>query len=201
MEVKDNIVKGAAELFMKRGIKSSTMDDIAAHVGMSKRTIYQHFKDKNELVLTVAGKIIAHDCQMMENISNRGLNAVEELVETTRMLRAIMQRTHGAVVHDLKKYHAAAWGLFREMKENHMHNQIMDNMKRGIEEGFYRPEINTKVLTRLRMEEVEMTFDHDVFPPHEFDYHEVPLQIMDHFVRGILTPKGCQLWDEYQKEG
>ena len=75
---------------------------------------------------------------------------------------------------------------------------IVDNLTRGIKEGNFRNDINIEILSRLRVEQVQICFDQKIFPRDQFEFKEVQMQIFDHFLFGIVTPKGKSLYEKYQ---
>src|SRR3978361_709860 len=110
------IIQGGEELFLQAGIKSVTMDDIARHLGISKKTIYLFFKDKNELVMALVKKKLQEDeDQMSEIISNSG-NVIESMINMMKCSEEIFSRINPIVIHDMQKYHPDAWKQFQNFK-------------------------------------------------------------------------------------
>ncbi|MDB5145664.1 MAG: hypothetical protein JWQ66_4377, partial [Mucilaginibacter sp.] len=109
MSQTERIISGGEELFLKAGIKSVTMDDIAKHLGMSKKTIYQFFKDKNELVFALVRKKLQDDEDQMCAIISKSGNVIEEMINMMKCSEEIFSRINPIVIHDLQKYHPEAW--------------------------------------------------------------------------------------------
>ena len=116
MSQTERIILGAEELFLKAGIKSVTMDDVARHLGMSKKTIYQFFKDKNELVIGLVRKKIQEDEEQMEEILNKSTNVIEGMINMMKCSEDIFSRINPIVIHDIQKYHPEAWKQFQNFK-------------------------------------------------------------------------------------
>jgi hypothetical protein len=76
---------------------------------------------------------------------------------------------------------------------------VQRNLQQGIDEGFYRPDINPEILSIVRMALVEIAFDDRTFPQHRFRITEVQMQIFDHFVYGIVTDKGRKLYHKHKE--
>ena len=91
---------------------------------------------------------------------------------------------------DLQKYYPKAWAVWLEFKRMCIYDSIKKNLDQGIAEGFYRPEINTEILSIVRMALIETAFDDKTFSHDKFKMTEVQMQIFEHFVYGILTEKG-----------
>src|ERR1700744_2493142 len=151
MEQIERIIRGGEELFMQAGIKSVTMDDIARHLGMSKKTIYQFFKDKNELVIAlIKMKLQDDECQMAEIISGSG-NVIEEMINMMKCSEEMFARINPIVIHDLQKYHPEAWKQFQDFKMKVLVQTMEDLLEKGTKQGYIRPDIDIKVLARMRM--------------------------------------------------
>src|ERR1700759_1524117 len=112
----DRIIQGGEELFLKAGIKSVTMDDIAKHLGMSKKTIYQFFSDKNELVVALVKKKLQEDEDQMGDIIKQSGNVIEKMHNIMKCADEIFSMINPIVIHDLQKYHAEAWKQFQDFK-------------------------------------------------------------------------------------
>lgn len=196
--VKENIISEAINLFMKNGLRSVTMDDIAKHLGISKKTIYQHFKDKEEIIIQSTSVVFDLENKMMEEIENGSENAVEELYKLTLCLRERIKNTSTTALYDMKKYYQKAWTKYKDFKHDVIYNSVIKNLKRGMEEGLFRSDINPEVLAQLRIEEIELSFNKDVFPEDKFSLVEVHEQLFEHFTYGILSEKGFTLFETYK---
>src|ERR1700710_3113733 len=118
MSQTERIILGGEELFLKAGIKSVTMDDIAKHLGMSKKTIYLFFKDKNELVMALVKKKLQDDEEQMSEIVGKSGNVIEEMINMMKCSEDIFSRINPVVIHDMQKYHPDAWIEFQHFKAN-----------------------------------------------------------------------------------
>lgn len=196
MDSKKKIIEGADELFRLYGVKSITMDEIARELGMSKKTIYLHFKDKDEIVYEAIRHILDHDKCEFESIQKQASNSIEELLLISKCLRRNFENMNPSILFDLKRYHLRAWDLFIDVKENFFKKSVRMTLKRGIDERYFRPEIDIDILTILRLEQVQMSFDPRLFPRDKFDFKNVQMQFFDHFVNGIMTDKGRKYYSE-----
>src|SRR5471030_231823 len=168
MDQTDRIIQGGEELFLKAGIKSVTMDDIARHLGMSKKTIYQFFKDKNELVLALVKKKLQDDEDQMSAIISKSANVIEEMINMMKCSEEIFSRINPIVIHDMQKYHPDAWKQFQYFKHGVLVQTLESLLSEGIKQGYIRPEIDVKIIARMRMAQVEMGFNSSIFPVAEF---------------------------------
>lgn len=199
MEPKDKILAASFELFSRYGIKSVTMDDIAKHLSMSKKTIYQYFRDKSEVVHLLMEKEIEHDITNFTRISENAKNVVEEVFMHMKQMHHILANINPNMFYDLKKYHPQSWALFQKFKSDFMLVQVKTTLQRGIEQGLVRKDINVDVMARLRMEEIDIGFNPDVFPFDKFRILDVQLSLAEHFLYGICTLKGHKLINKHRQ--
>jgi len=199
LDVKTRIVNGARELFFKYSIKSITMDDIAKHLAISKKTIYLYFPDKNKLVETLMETTLKHNETQFMKVNQEAENVIVEVFGLMKHIDAMFSKINANLFYDLQKYHPGAWKIFRNFKEDCMAKMVEDSIKRGIEEGLVRSDVNAKILSRLRIEEVEMGLNPAAFPPDQFTVTEVQVALLDHFLLGICTLKGHKLFNQYKQ--
>ena len=194
----ERIIEGGEELFLKAGIKSVTMDDIAKHLGMSKKTIYQFFKDKNELVIALVKKKLKQDEDQICSIIDQSDNVIEEMINMMKCSEDMFARINPIVIHDMQKYHPDAWKHFQNFKADVLIHKLEELLTKGMEQGYIRPEINAKILARMRVTQVEMGFDTRIFPVSEFSTWKVQYQFLEHFCYGICTLKGHKQLNKYK---
>jgi AcrR family transcriptional regulator len=199
MEPKVRILKGAEELFFRYGIKSVTMDDIARHLGISKKTIYQSFGDKDEVVNTLMEYKLKEDEVEYCQISDKSHNIIEEIFLLMKHMSSVFGKINPNVFYDLQKYHSSSWERFKTFKEDCIQRMVEEAIIKGIVDGIVRQDINPKIMATLRMEEVEMGFNPRLFPPDKFKILEVQLALLDHFLHGICTLKGHKLVNKYKQ--
>lgn len=202
MEVKEYIVEEADKLFCQYGFKSVTMDDIAKHLGMSKKTIYQHFSDKDELVtILIREKLSNQDCTMGA-CSENAENAVQEIFFAITNIHELLTTMNPKLFYDLQKYHPKAWLLFKNFKEQNLGKTILANLERGIKEGFYRPEIKTDILTQMRLEQVDLLFSQqhsNYVMNNKYNIAQVMVELTVHFLYGICNLDGLALIEKYKR--
>lgn len=183
---------------MRFGTRSITMEDIARELVMSKKTLYQYFKDKDEMVLLVTAQELEQDKAEIQAIQEASVDAIDEILRISQTVAESFKNMNPNLLHDIKKYHAAAWQAFIDYKNQFIRHSIIDNLTRGIKEGYYRADLNIDLLAIMRLEQVEMGFDVKLFPPDKFTLVDIQLAFLDHFVRGLLTNKGFEKLESYR---
>jgi TetR/AcrR family transcriptional regulator, cholesterol catabolism regulator len=198
-EVKDKILAGAEALFMKYGIRSVSMDDIARQLSVSKKTLYQHFADKDELVTIMSQGHMKREVKEYEEITNASENSIDELNKISLQIKCDMEDMNPSLLYDLQKFHPKAWALWLDHKNDFIKSSIVRNLKQGIIEGYFRPEINPEVMGISRLILIEAAFDGNLFPKEKFNLVELQSQFFDHFVYGLCTDKGRKLYEKYKQ--
>jgi AcrR family transcriptional regulator len=194
----ERIIEGGEELFLKAGIKSVTMDDIARHLGISKKTIYHFFKDKNDLVIALVKKKLKEDEDQMEEIISKSGNVIEEMINMMNCSEEIISRINPIVIHDMQKYHPQAWKEFQNFKSGVVIQTLEELLTKGITQGYIRPDIDVKIISRMRVNQIELGFDASVFPIAEYNTWKVQQQFQEHFNYGVCTLEGYKLLDQYK---
>lgn len=197
MDIQERILEKAEELFKKHGIKSVTMDDIAARLGISKKTIYQSFSDKNELVSQIFNHHILQSREDCFAASEHAQNAIHEVLIGLETFYETMQNINPNIMYDLEKYHPDVFAKIIEFKNRFLHTIIVKNLQRGIEEELYRSDINIEIITRLRLATLLLGMNIEVFPVHQFRLADTEREIVTHFLSGIVTPKGARVMKKY----
>ncbi|RYE19410.1 MAG: TetR/AcrR family transcriptional regulator [Sphingobacteriaceae bacterium] len=198
MEQTDRIILGAEELFLRAGIKSVTMDDIAKHLGMSKKTIYQFFKDKNELVTGLVKKKLQEDEDQICAIVGQSANVIEEMINMMKCSEEIFSRINPVVIHDMQKYHPDAWAMFQNFKAGFLVKVLEELLTKGKQEGYIRNDLDVRIIARMRVNQVETGFNTQLFPVAEFNTWKVQFQFLEHFCFGVCTLDGYKLLEKYR---
>lgn len=195
MDVKDRIVETALELFMNRGCKSVTMDDIASENGISKRTLYEFFKDKSTLLEEA---LLLHEQKMLEffDVSAKTTSNVLE-----QFFNLHDKQNEGSInlkinfFKELKKFYPQIFDtMVKRMVCSH-DDVIKSGIKRGQEEGLFRNNINIDIVSRIMMEfgSISDTFQNDV----RFEKREIFKELFINYIRGLATYKGIEIIDNY----
>lgn len=174
------------------------MDDIAKHLGMSKKTIYQHFTDKNDLLkILMKSKMQSHVCIMNEG-SAIAKDAVHELFHAVTNMQTLLSNINPVMFYDLQKYHPEAWAFFKEFREKHLYDKIKHNLERGMAESYYRPEINLEIITKMRLGQIDFIFNQPPNPGQKYTVSQAMTEITEHFLYGVCTLKGHKLINKYK---
>ena len=200
MEVKARILQKTQELFNRYGIRSVSMDDIAAQVGISKKTVYQYYADKDELVEAVFDIMVEGPRSSCELCRMEADNAIQEVFLVFDRTQHIFSHVNPSLLFDMEKYHPKAYRKFQEFRNGFLYHTIKSNLEKGVREELYRADIDTDVLTRLRLYTTMLSFNTEVFPNNRTALLHIETQLIDHFLYGLATPKGQKLVDKYKQQ-
>jgi len=196
--MKSRILEKGTQLFFRYGVKSVTMDAIAADLGISKKTIYQHFPDKDSMVYEVVQAFVAQDILKWEELDRLYSNVVEKMFQSFEMVKDMVTQMNPHLLFEIQKYFPNAFQLFMEHGEKCIHKNLIADFQKGAQYGYFRNDIDYELLARLRMAEVNLAFNPDFYPNNKLSLYETQLTLMDIFMRGILTEKGLTLYNSYQ---
>lgn len=188
--MKSKILEIAIEQFSRFGVRTVTMEDIARLAGVSKKTIYQEFKDKKELVKETFARVLAEDREKMCYLMEAEDGVIEHLVKASKMLRERLANMNPMVILEIQRYFPEAWVQFETFKEEFVMDDLVNVLERGKSLGYFRPEIDSTILARLRVNQISSSFDPSNFDLKGYDMLELQLEMMDHFLHGIFTEKG-----------
>jgi len=200
MDPKDRILEKAHELFNSYGLRSVSMDDIAAQVGMSKKTLYQYFTDKNDLVDAVFTAIMESNKQYCCQEQIKAENALHETFLAFDRTQEMFAEMNPSVLFDMEKYHPSTFNKFKDFKNGFLYGMIKANIERGISEGLYRADIDVDTLARLRIHTILLAFNAEVFPANRTRLVEIEQQLIEHFLYGLATSKGIKLILKYKSQ-
>lgn len=200
MEQQDRIVVKAHELFMRYGIRSISMDEIATHLGISKKTIYQFFADKDALVSAVVDIEITNNIRDCTHYSQIARDPVHEICLALDMIEDMVKIMNPAIIFDMQKYHPQSFRKFETHINGFMHDIVRNNMLKGLELEIYRPEIDVDILTRFRLSSIFMVFNPELFPLGKTEIGTVLREITLNFLYGITNAKGQKLILKYNQE-
>jgi TetR/AcrR family transcriptional regulator, cholesterol catabolism regulator len=200
MEPKERILLKSNELFNRYGIRSVSMDDIAAQLSMSKKTLYQYFTDKGELVNAVFDLALHSNKGSCVISREKRDNAIHEIFLSFDMMREMIVNMNPSLLFDLQKYHPSAYRKYLSFKNDFLYELIRTNLEQGIEEELYRPEIDIDVMTRFRLHSVMLAFNPEVFANNKLNALYIEEQLIEHFIYGLATPKGQKLIQKYKSQ-
>lgn len=176
------------------------MDDIARHLGISKKTLYLYFNDKNDIIESGFKLRMEVDKFCVHSIQEQTNNAIEELLQITDSLSANMQSMHPSIWFDLNKYHPNAFKMFEQYKNTFIYESILKNLKAGLGQGLYRAEIKPELIAKFYVSKIELMFDAEFFMNLNLNPVEVHRENIIYHLHGIVSKKGREILEKHINE-
>ena len=191
MDVKfENLLKKVNDLYTRYGIRSVTMDDVSRELGISKKTLYQHVKDKEDLV----DRVMMYEFSGKRNFAKKNeiRNAIEDLFSLNSMINKIIKETNPSKMYDLKKYHPAVFEKTAKLKRERTMGMMIQNFKKGKGEGLYREDMNEEILAKMYILRMDRVSHDDIVSISEFTSPKFIYEIFIYHIRGIASKKGIE---------
>ena len=189
-EQQEKWLKRVEDLFLRYGIKSLTMDDVARELGISKKNLYLFVDNKDDLVNKMLERHIGEEKAMCRQMFAEAANAIEEMFFVMKANAQQFQQMKANIVYDLQKYHYDAWQRLQEYQRGTLMQRVKRNLERGIREGLYRGDFNLEMVARLHTAQTFQLFDEDWFPKAEFPRDHLFREFILHYLHGILSDEG-----------
>ncbi|MEZ4912305.1 MAG: TetR/AcrR family transcriptional regulator [Saprospiraceae bacterium] len=196
MELRQSLINVAYKLFLKYGVKSVSMDDIAGKLGVSKKTIYCNVSNKDALIDIVVDKYICDDKEKIENIIKQSENAIEEIIHISIHGINFMQDMAPSLMMDLQKYHHDTWIKITKDHFHYIEKMIEDNLLRGQNEGFFRTDLNQKIISRVHASLILNLFTTDELISDQIDKVTLYKEIVKYHIFSIVNDKGKQYFTQ-----
>lgn len=177
-------------MFLNLGFKSVTMDDLANEMGISKKTIYAHYQNKTQLVEESTMHLFWNISYGIDHICTLQKNPIEELYDIKKFVLQHLKDEKSSPQYQLQKYYPKIHTTLREKQYEVMQDCVVDNVRRGIEQGIYRDNLNVDFVARIYFSGVTSIKDYKLFPPYEFPIIQLQDYFLEYHLRGIVTPKG-----------
>ena len=200
MDASTEIISRSEQLFLRLGIRSITMDDIARELGISKKTLYQHFDHKDSLVEAVIISHVERERLAMENICLKATDALDEIRNVGAFITATIEDVSPSALFDLQKYYRKSWELLMEKQDGQVIHSIVKNIERGISEGWYRSDVNPEIVARIYSKATYMVVDEISNSASKFSRRELIWELHNYHIHAIATPAGIERWKRYSND-
>jgi AcrR family transcriptional regulator len=194
--MKKNIILKATELFMKLGFKSVTMDDIAKEMGISKKTIYTHFNNKETIIGVVTDHVFETVCDDIDAICDLNQNPIQELYAIKKRVMQYMQKEKASPTYQLQKYYPAIYNNIKQRQFSYMQQCVVKNLNRGLEQDLYRQNIEVQFVARIYFNGITGIKEESLFPHTMYEGETLYEMYLEYHLRGIVTPKGRNILNQ-----
>jgi len=191
---KQFILKNVGKLYLRFGIRSVTMDDVATEFGISKKTLYQYFKDKADLVSHVIDYYLANPVFNLTDESNG--NAIDRFFELRAHVLNMLKYFHNNIEHDLKKLYPELYKKVHDIKRKRIFESTVQNVTVGIESGLYRQDLDVHLIAKLQVGRMLLTLnpDYEIFTETELANIELFDKVVETHMYSICTEEGLNYY-------
>lgn len=193
MDIKQQILNKSTALFMRYGIKSITMDDIARELGISKKTLYQYVENKSDLIGQIFQEKIRTEKQCMSDIREAATDAVDEILRIARYVIEELRQMSPTTMYDLRKYYRSTWRQMEALHQRHIYQLIRENLERGQAEGLYRQNLDVDIVAKLYVAKTSIVVDEELFPTQQYNIERLFEEYMMYHIHGVASAKGLAL--------
>jgi AcrR family transcriptional regulator len=196
----ENIIRGSLDLFIRLGVKSVTMDDVSRELGVSKKTVYKYVSNKAELVDKSFTWLAQNIHDIMAHIHSQERHPIDEMFDMDNVICDVFRNQHPGIAFQLRKYYPETWQKIENFRQEMFIHFIADNMKRGVELGLYRKNLNVELVAEVYFAKAEMMVEGTVMEKLNLSIYEFTMQNLEYHLRGICNGEGLQYLDRKLKE-
>ena len=195
---KADILNKICTLYKNYGIKSITMDDAARHLGVSKKTLYQLFSDKTELVKEAVITEVNTRQVKLAILNNDDNNAIQDLLNYFEAQLNMILDYKPNFIYDLKKYYPDIYSDYVKIKRNRILESTKFNLEKGKKEGLYREDLDVDIIARLLLMRIEGMIHSGIFSPQELLSPKVFKELFYYHIYGIVSEKGRKYFQDHK---
>jgi len=197
MDVKIQILKKAEDLFLRYGLKSVTMDDIARDLGISKKTLYQFVNNKSDLLKQIMVNEIEKENEAMIQIKEESKDAIDEMLKMAKYVLTRLRSYPPTIMYDLQKYYRDIWQMIENHHRTYIYTIIKLNIEKGMEQELYRDNLNPDIIAKLYVSKTIIVADEDMFPLQQYNKEDLFKEYMVYHIHGIASKKGLKLLEKH----
>ena len=200
MDQHEHILEKSSQLFMRYGIKSISMDDLARELGISKKTLYQFVENKADLIEQVFQRKITEEQQAMARFRESSTDAIEEILKIAKHVIGVLRQLSPTTMYDLQKYYQQIWKKVEGLQKLHIYGIILNNLRWGMDQGLYRQDMNPEIVAKLYVAKTSFVADEDLFPASDYKLEDLFREHNNYHVYGSAAPKGLKLLEAHLEE-
>ena len=198
--MKKKIVDQSIQLFLQYGYKSVTMDDIAKHMGVSKKTIYVHFPTKDQLVEQSALNHLDGIIKRINVISKQSKDPIIELYQIKKEALNHLSSEKKSPQYQLQKYYPSLYSKLKEKEFSALSGLFSNSIFEGIQTGIFRKDIDVDFVIRIFFNGIRGITDIKLFPIETYKIEDLLLNFSEYHLRALCTIEGVRKLEFYKKE-
>ncbi len=200
MTTRDKIASRAHDMYIRLGIRSVSMDDVCRELGISKKTLYKEFENKEDLISAALSTSLEEDMAMCATFKAEASDSIDEMFRLTSYILKRLRALSPSAIHDLRKYYPMQWKLMNDFHHDFVRGMVSENLERGIKQGVYRDDLNVDIVSRFYVLKANIIVDETYFP---LDEYRRDLLFQEHIMlhmHGIVTKDGRERLHEFKEQ-
>lgn len=186
------LIEQVNEVYLRKGMKKVTMDDMAKEIKVSKKTLYKYVKNRAELVNKSIQFHVNKDQNFIQSIQDQNLEPIAEIRALIDYVLDTLTKVSPEVHSDLEKYFPDAWQILNAHFTGFIYQSVVLNLERGQKNGDYRKDFNIDVIAKIFISKIDLIFDATLFPADKVTFVQVYLELIQYHLRGIVSEQGVK---------
>ncbi|MDH3648366.1 MAG: TetR/AcrR family transcriptional regulator [Saprospiraceae bacterium] len=183
---------------MRFGIKSVSMDDISRSLGISKKTLYQMTPSKEHLVGKILNNYLCEEKDQVADLKALAEDSIHEIVLIANHVTEMLKKLSPNTLYDLRKYYADHWQKMEAERHSMIYADIKHNLDEGIQQGLYRDDLDTDLLSTLYVRMATFIMDEKIVLSESGKKVKLYKEFIKYHIRGIATAHGIRLLNKYE---
>jgi len=200
MTTRDKIASRAHDMYIRLGIRSVSMDDVCRELGMSKKTLYKEFENKEDLLIAALSTRLEDDMIICTACRAEASDSIDEMFRLTSYILKQLRALSPSAIHDLRKYYPKQWEMMNDFHHDFVRGMVRENLELGIEQGLYRDDLNVDIISRFYVLKAMIIVDETYFP---LDEYRRDLLFQEHIMlhmHGIVSKDGRERLHEFKEQ-
>jgi AcrR family transcriptional regulator len=194
------IADKAHDLFIRYGIRNVSMDDIATNLGISKKTIYRFYSNKDSLVEALVKSETDKNAACCKTLTAKSGDVITELYFLLVYAKDFYDILNPAIIHDLEKHHEVAYNKLNDHKTLFLHQTFKASIERGIKGGLFRNVFDVDVIVKFFLESLSLILNPGIFPPVHYNKIRLAEELFVNLINGIVTASGMKVTITNEKQ-
>tara|TARA_B100000676_G_C18016055_1_gene809743 strand:- start:890 stop:1606 length:717 start_codon:yes stop_codon:yes gene_type:complete len=188
-----SLLERVNEVYLKRGVKRTTMDDMAKAINVSKKTLYKYVKNRKELVMKSTFFHVSRDREKVIQIQNKNLNPIKEQYELAKFVIETVSKVNPVLHSDLEYNYPEAWVYLNEYFNGFVYESLYQNLIRGQKVGVYHKQFKPEIVARFFATRIDIIFDGELFPSYEFNFKDIYIEYLMYHMNSIVSDEGKRI--------
>jgi len=199
-DLKNGILQRSMDMFQRYGLRAMTMDDVCRELAMSKKTLYQYFTNKADLVDQAVPFVFSSHQQNMERIGAEHENAIDRMINRYTFLMRMMESHGPNMMFPLKKYYPKTYEWLFAQRQKTMTEALVQTLKDGQAQRLFRDDLDPELVARIHFTSMVGLADADLHTDSLAERRTLIWTAISLFIRSISTAQGLHYFNEKNEQ-